>query len=221
MLPNIITLLWLFFDRLPYFECLLWTLNMLSNVITNSEHHPSIFPDFSAILWLFLDILLYLEMHPAPWKCSPTSLPTVSTMPQFFPIYLLFYSYFTFRVAPITIFGYAPWTLKVFDSESILQHYLTNSEHNHLMFSDFSFILLAFYIWKSTFFLIWKYSLNPQNVPQCYHQQWATLQAHHCKQQVLSSSLSQAASPLPTGSQHTVGQSPDCGKPSVFTEVQQ
>ena len=132
-------------------------------------------------------------MHPAPWKCSPTSLPTVSTMPQFFPIYLLFYSYFTFRVAPITIFGYAPWTLKVFDSESVLQHYPTNSEHNHLMFSDFSFILLAFYIWKSTFFLIWKYSLNPQNVPQCYHQQWAT---YHCKQQVLSSSLSQAASPL-------------------------
>ena len=104
-----------------------------------SVHHSYVFSNFFAIFWLFLDILPYSDICPGPWKQPQCHHQQWAPSPIFFLIFWLFSSY-------STIFGNAPWTLKT-DPDVI-----TNSEHHPPFFSDFSPILLLFFIWKKRIF---------------------------------------------------------------------
>ena len=91
-----------------------------------------------------------LEMHPGPWKgtMDPENSPNVAiNHPYFFLILSIFYDYFSFGKAHVSLFGSAHWTLTT----------TPNVVSNHpYFFPRFFHILWLFFIWKSACFLIWK-----------------------------------------------------------------
>ena len=60
-----------------------------------------------------------------------------------------------------------PLTLKTFPNIG------TNSKYHPAIFLDLSAILLLFFIQKTAHYNIWKCALDPENIPQCHHQEWA------------------------------------------------
>jgi hypothetical protein len=68
------------------------------NNVPQCHHHQwktfLYFSHFLLIFWLYAGRLPYLEVYPRPWKYYPTSSLTMSTIPQFYLIFLTFYDYF-------------------------------------------------------------------------------------------------------------------------------
>ena len=167
----------------PYLEMHTGPWNSTPIIVTNSKYHPPIFSSNFSAIWLLFSILEkcafpYLEMHPGPWKTCH-SIVTNSEHHPYFSTYFFCYFIAIFHVEKL-IFPYLemhpePW--------KTCPNVVTNSEHHPYFFPYFSAILLPFFIWKSAHFLIWKCALDPEKCAQRRHQQWATPQAHHCKQQ--------------------------------------
>ena len=138
-------------------------------MVTN---HP---PFFSLFFSYFVAILLPFFIQRSHtfhiWKCAldPEHSAQHGHQPSpifspFFLIFSLFYCYFSFSIATLSIFGSVHWTLKT--------HMVTNHPpFFSLFFSDFFAILLLFFSQHSHTFHIWKCTLDPENSARRRHQQ--------------------------------------------------
>ena len=117
-----------------------WTLK----TVPFQHHHQSI-PIFFLIFLYFIAIFHpekhsfpYLEVCTGPWNSTHPS-PVMTTIPIFFVISSLFYWYFSFSIATLSIFGNVRWTLNT------MHKMVTNHlPFFNLFFSDFFTILLPF-----------------------------------------------------------------------------
>ena len=107
-----------------------WTLKQYPS-ITSNDNHPYLFCDFFAILLTFF----IQHTHTFQiWKCvlDPENNAQYGHQPSpiffsiFFLIFSLFYCYFSFSIATLSIFGSAHQTLRT------LLNIITNSEHTEL-----------------------------------------------------------------------------------------
>ena len=142
--------------HISFFGNIHWTLTTAPN---KTDHHPYFFYDFSNILWLFF-IWKHKSFHIWKYTLDPEHnnpqhhyQQSLTTIPYFFLIFPLFYCYFSFSTALLSIFGNVHWTLK--RTVSTIP----------LFFSWFFPIWLLFFIWHSLVFHIWKYTLDPENNP--------------------------------------------------------
>ena len=131
---------WVCLGQLPYLEVCPGPYPLSSPTVSTNPKYSLMFSLFYCYCHVNKHELLYLEMHPRPWKCYATLSPIVSTIHQFFLIFQLFHCHFSFRWAWITIFRNAPCTLKM------LPLVVTNSEYHPPIFTEFSAILLLFFI---------------------------------------------------------------------------
>ena len=130
---DFLAIFWLFLDRLLYLDLDPgpWTLQTLHTIIPTIPHF---FFYFSAIL---LPFFIQISAHFHIWKCAldpdnstPSSSLTVSTIPLFFLKISLFYCYYSFGKAHISIFGSA--LLDPENSEQAMsnsEQAVGNSEH--------------------------------------------------------------------------------------------
>ena len=81
-----------------------WRWCLTSYILFNFSNFLAYF----VIIWLFLDRLPYLEIDPRPWKCYPTSSPTMSTMLKISVNFLPFSSSFLNR-SPYLEIDPGPW----------------------------------------------------------------------------------------------------------------
>jgi len=84
-----------FSPNFPDKSFLIWMLPWTLKTVPQHHHHQQEpFLYFFCFFWLFLGRFPYLEVHPGPWnQCSMLS-ATVSTIPCFSLIFLLFYCCF-------------------------------------------------------------------------------------------------------------------------------
>jgi len=92
-------------SKFPFFGHVPWTLKTSPN---NTDHLSYFLIYFIAIFHQEMQMFPYLEMHIGPWLNPPN---IITNHPLFFSIFSLFYSYFSFSMATISIFGTMQWTL--------------------------------------------------------------------------------------------------------------
>ena len=121
-----------------------WTLKQYPS-ITSDDNHPYLFCDFFAILLTFFiqhthTFQIWKSVLDPENNAQYGHQPSSIFFLHFFLIFSLFYCYFFFSIATLSIFGNGCWTLNA----------MPNMVTNHPpIFSDFFAIFLLFYIQNS------------------------------------------------------------------------